>query len=288
MVEIMIDILKAIDLTGPLIAAAVLLTSIVVAFLAYRRGSLTGPASLTASLLSLALYLSGGLRMVFLLLTFFLSSTLLTHYRKREKNKIEEALHEKKGPRDTFQVIANGGAALAMSLLYAVFHREAFLLASVAALAASNADTWASELGVLSRQQPVYILSRHPVLAGLSGGVTRLGTTVALAGGFLISIVFGLLRLFDQLPFPTLLFQVASIGLAGFLGSLIDSVLGETLQALYTSQGDARLTERRSESGVANNLRHGWRWMTNDWVNLISSASASTLLLAVLLLLKIE
>jgi uncharacterized protein (TIGR00297 family) len=283
--DIVMDILKALGLTGPFMAAAVLLVSFVVAFLAYHRGSLTGPAALAASVLSLTLYLSGGLRMVFLLLVFFLSSTFLTHYRKRDKHLIEQDLHEKKGARDTFQVFANGGAALAMSLLNAAYHQDVFLIASAAALAASNADTWASELGLLSREKPVYILSRRPVQAGLSGGVTRVGTTAALAGGLFIGLVFGAMRLFDHLPLRTLLLQVALVTLTGFVGSLIDSILGESLQALYTTQANTSLTERRAEQGVANQLKHGWRWMTNDWVNLISSTGASVLLLVFLFLL---
>lgn len=284
MIGEMIDFLFKTGIFGLFMAAGVLLASFVVAFLAYRRGSLTGPAAVAASVLSLTLYLSGGLRMVFLLLVFFLSSTFLTHYRKRDKDQIEQELHEKKGARDTFQVFANGGAALAMSLLNVVFKQDVFLLASAAALAASNADTWASELGILSREKPVYILSRRPVLAGLSGGVTRFGTAAALAGGLFIGLVYGAMCLFDGLHFRTLLLQVALIALTGFAGSLIDSILGETVQALYTTKTSSGLTERRTEQGAANTLKHGWRWMTNDWVNLISSTGAALLLLVFLYL----
>lgn len=279
----MLDFLNALGLTGLVLGAGVLLVSFGVAILAYRRGSLTLPAAFSASILSLGFYLGGGLRMVFLLLVFFLSSTFLTHYRKREKQWIEKDLHEKKGPRDTFQVLANGGAALVMGLLYAAFRQDAYLLACAGALAASNADTWASELGVLSHQKPVYILSRRPVQAGLSGGVTRQGTSAALAGGLLIALVFGLLRIGDHLPGPVLLLQVCQVAATGFLGSLIDSILGETLQARYTRNADGQLTEIRLERGVTNRLQHGMRWMTNDWVNLASSTCAAAILLAVAL-----
>jgi uncharacterized protein (TIGR00297 family) len=263
-----------------------LLASAVIAFLAYRRRSLTATAALTAVFLAVGLYLTAGLTLLFLLLAFFLGSTGLTRYRKRDKAFLEQDLHEKTGARDALQVLANGGPALIMTILYAVFRHEAFFVASAGALAASNADTWASEIGVLSRREPVYILSRKPVQAGLSGGVSPLGTGAALAGGFWIALLFSLLRLPAELDLATRLWQLMLVGLTGFLGSVIDSVLGETLQALYVRPTDTHLTERPAESGQANRLRHGFRWLTNDWVNLLSASCAAGML-AVVLLLKI-
>lgn len=260
---------------GIAVAGMVLLGSAVVAYLAYRRRSLTGLAALTACGLSFGLYVTGGLRLVVLLLTFFAGSTVLTHYRQKDKDPIESEIHEKKGPRDTFQVIANGGPALLMGVLTAMTGQAAFLVGSVAALAASNADTWASELGVLSRHQPVYILSRRPVARGLSGGVTRLGTLAALSGGVFIALVYGLLHWSDPASGRTLVSDMAVIALAGLVGSTVDSILGETLQARYASSRLGRTTEKSSERGVANSLQHGLKWLNNDWVNLLSSTIAA-------------
>lgn len=287
-------------LTGYLLAGAVLMVSFVVSYLAWRRNSLTGPAALLAGIFAVGFYLSGGLRMVFLLLLFFLSSTLLTHYRKHDKHRIEKDLHEKKGARDSFQVIANGGPALVLSSLAAFVQssqsllRDGLLIAAAGALAASNADTWASELGVLSRKQPVYILSRQPVKAGLSGGVTSTGTLAALAGGTFIAIAFAILKISEWLfasarpsfsaTVSVLAIEVVLIALAGFLGSVIDSVLGETLQALYIHHTHQHLTEKPQDEGKSNILKRGWPWLTNDWVNLLSSLLAALILLAVLML----
>lgn len=257
------------------VAGAVLLGSAGVAYLAYRRRSLTGLAALTACGLSVGLYLTGGLRLVVLLLTFFAGSTVLTHYRQKDKDQIESEIHEKKGPRDTFQVIANGGPALLMGILTTVTGQSAFLVGSVAALAASNADTWASELGVLSHHQPVYILSRRPVARGLSGGVTRLGTLAALTGGVFIALVYGLLHWGDPASGLPLLSDMAVIALAGLIGSTVDSILGETLQARYTSARQGQMTEKSSEKGRSNALQHGLKWLNNDWVNLMSSTIAA-------------
>jgi uncharacterized protein (TIGR00297 family) len=256
-------------------AGTILLGSAVVSYLSYRRRWLTGQAALTACGLSVGLYLTGGLRLVVLLLTFFIGSTLLTHYRQKDKDQIEADVHEKKGPRDTFQVIANGGPALLMGILTAATGQTAFLVGSAAALAASNADTWASELGVLSRHQPVFILSRRPVAKGLSGGVTRLGTLAALSGGVFIALVYGLLHGGDTASGLPLVSDMAVIALAGLIGSTVDSVLGETVQARYASARPGHLTEKSSEQGRANSLQHGLKWLNNDWVNLLSSTIAA-------------
>lgn len=258
-----------------LTAGAVLLGSAGVAFAAYRRRSLTGLAAWTACGLSVGLYLTGGLRLVVLLLIFFVGSTALTHYRQRDKDRIESEIHAKKGPRDSFQVIANGGPALLMSVLALLTGQTAFLLGSAAALAASNADTWASELGVLSQHPPVYILSRRPVAAGLSGGVTRLGTLAALSGGLFIALVYGLLYWQGPAGSLSLLPDMAVITGAGLLGSTVDSILGETLQARYASDRHGQPTEISSEQGRANRLLHGLRWLNNDGVNLLSSTVAA-------------
>ena len=283
-------------ITGIVLAALVLLVSFTVSYLAWRRGSLTGPAALLASVFALGYYLSGGLKLVSLLLLFFLSSTVLTHYREHEKHRIEQDIHEKKGARDSFQVLANGGPALLMGALSSLASaasarlQAALLLAAAGALAASNADTWASELGVLSRRQPVYILSRRPVQTGLSGGVTRTGTLAALAGGFFIAFAYGVLNLTDFLtgdPLHTLQilsFEILLIAVAGFLGSVIDSILGETLQALYQHHSQHHLTEKPHEDGRPNRLKRGWRWLNNDWVNLLSSLLSAGILLVLALL----
>ncbi len=280
-------------LTGYFVAGGVLLVSFAVSYLAWRRGSLTAPAAWLAGVFAVVYYLTGGLPLVFLLLLFFLSSTLLTHHRKHDKHWIEKHLHEKKGPRDAFQVVANGGPALVMSSFSALFQnsyplvREGFLIAAIGALAASNADTWASELGVLSQRSPVYILSRRPVQAGLSGGVTRTGTLAALAGGMFIALAYGFLELIKGLfsfgfpDFQTLLLKIILIAAAGFLGSVIDSILGETVQALYTHHTHTHLTEKPHDDGKPNVLKRGWRWLNNDFVNLFSALLSATVLLSV-------
>ena len=62
--------------------------------------------------------------------------------------------------------------------------------------------------------------------------------------------------------------------IAGALGSVVDSVLGATVQAQYRAE-DGSLTERRQTGSVSNELVRGYRAVTNDTVNSLSSAAAA-------------
>src|SRR5262249_15057089 len=63
------------------------------------------------------------------------------------------------------------------------------LAAFVGAMATANADTWATEVGTLSTEEPRLITTGEPVAPGTSGGVTLLGTGAALAGAVSVGVV---------------------------------------------------------------------------------------------------
>lgn len=113
--------------------------------------------------------------------------------------------------------------------------------------AACMGDTLASELGILSRGQPRLVTNpTRTVPRGTNGGVSPLGLTVSALGGTLIGLVQAAslaIHYHFNNPFPTssttitppYLKLIALLTAAGFTGSLIDSVLGATLQqTLYS------------------------------------------------------
>ena len=138
------------------------------------------------------------------------------------------------------------------------------LAALVGALAEANADTWATELGVLARRLPRLITTGREVAAGTSGGITAQGTLAAAAGAALIGVLAALFRSQWAL-FP--------IGLlAGTAGALFDSLLGATVQGIYYSEARRRETERAiGIDGTPNRLLRGWRAIDNDVVNFAST-----------------
>ncbi|PNX97633.1 transmembrane protein 19-like [Trifolium pratense] len=98
----------------------------------------------------------------------------------------------------------------------------------------SNGDTWSSEIGVLSDDRPRLITTFKPVRKGTNGGVTKTGLLAAAAGGSVIGLSYVLLELLtvrcgsDRVAKQLLVIPVATI--AGLGGSIIDSLLGATLQ----------------------------------------------------------
>ncbi len=260
--------------TGFLIAS-------LVAFAAYRAHSLSGSGLLGATIVGTVIFGIGGWQWAVLLLTFFITSTGLTRAFKKRKRGLNEKF-SKSGQRDLGQVLGNGGLATLFAGLWFFFPGETWLWAAFAAsLAAVNADTWATELGVLNPYPPRLITNlSKTVEKGTSGGISFVGTLASLAGAGLIGI---LAVLFPPVPVSPSLGIL--ITLAGLSGSLFDSLLGATAQAMYHCPACDKETERHPlhTCGTQTTLKRGWPWLNNDWVNFACGAVGA--LLAVLFLL---
>jgi uncharacterized membrane protein len=166
-------------------------------------------------------------------------------------------------------LIAVGQSFTASPLL-----RETLQAGYVGALATATADTWATELGVLSTATPRLITTGKTTLPGTSGAITPLGTAAAASGAFSLGIVFWLLkrRTFWTLPVIALV--------SGLAGSLFDSLLGATCQAMYYCPTCQQETERRIHScGTPTQALRGLSWMDNDVVNFLATFVGSVLAL---------
>ncbi|MBI5653954.1 MAG: DUF92 domain-containing protein [Chloroflexi bacterium] len=241
------------------------LSAIIAAFACWR-GSLTRSGALGTIVIGTLVFGIGGFAWGVLLVAFFVTSSALSHYKERAKEPLAEKF-QKGHRRDLGQVLANGGVGALTAFAYAINPHPLFFVAFVGALATVNADTWATELGVLSKSPPRLITTGRVVAVGTSGGVTLLGTSIALCGALLIGIVAS--------PFSNLsILSIATI--SGLLGSLFDSLLGATVQAIYFCDRDQKETESRvHRCGRATRLMRGWWWLDNDGVNFLASALGS-------------
>lgn len=241
--------------------------------LAWRRGSLTGPAAVAGTLTGGGLVGAGGWWTGGLLVLFFLTSDGLTRLPDRG------GLAARSDRRNAHQVFANGGAALGAAALFALTGRTAWLGGAAGALASANADTWATEIGRRYGGAPRSIASGQPLPAGASGGVTPLGTTAALAGAMVIgaAAASGSRRGLFAAGVPARRVQIA-VTLAGLGGSLIDSALGATVQAVYRCPVCGAVTDHRIHQGHGpGNRQRGAGWITNDAVNALSTLAAALL-----------
>ena len=255
--------------------------ALAVALIGWRLRWLDRSGAWAAFGLGVVVFGLGGFSWSMVLLTFFFTSSLLSKLFKPRKNRAEK-FYAKGSQRDGGQVLANGGIAGVFVVLH-VFFPDAWApwVGFVAAFAAANADTWATELGVLARRSPVLISSREKVEIGTSGGITFMGTVAALAGSGLVSLVAWLLWPGDL---PGVGFGwVIFLTLTGLAGSLVDSWLGATLQTIYLCPVCQKETEKHPfhDCGTETTYLRGLKWLDNDWVNLFCVSSAALLAIVI-------
>ncbi len=249
-----------------------------IAYLAFRAKALNRSGAMVAAILGTIIFGLGGVGWAVLLLTFFISSSALSKIINRQKSDIGQNF-AKGSRRDAGQVMANGGTAGALALVFFIVQRinpqQAFLpllwVAFGASLAAANADTWATELGVFNPGQPILLTSFRHVPKGTSGAVSLVGSLAAVAGAGLVGLMAALAHLAGWAPegAPPPLSQWLLITTGGVLGAFIDSFLGATLQSVYYCSTCHKETERHPlhHCGTKTSLKRGLSWLNNDWVN---------------------
>jgi uncharacterized protein (TIGR00297 family) len=241
------------------------LFAILIAYLAHRAHSLNKSGAIAAAFTGTIIFGIGGWQWAILLLTFFITSSALSRAFKKRKQGLDEKF-SKGHERDAGQVFGNGGIAIAFVVLHFFFPNELWpWLGFAAALAAVNADTWATELGVLNPNPPRMITDLTKIVEkGTSGGISLIGTLASLAGSGLIGILAALLH-----PKPDAISIFFIVTLSGLAGSLFDSFLGATIQAMYYCPTDKKETEKHPLHTCGTPTVHirGWKWLDNDWVN---------------------
>ena len=253
--------------------------SMLVAYVAYKKKSLSMSGFWAATTIGSLMFYSGAFIDSFImwiaLIGFFITSSLLTKYRSNEKLKYTKS-HEKSGNRDYQQVLANGLLPLVFSIIAAPTGDIFYVIAGITTIATSTADTWASEIGILSKGKTLSLLTFKEVPQGTSGGVSMLGIIFSILGAGFIGTIFVINMSFQadwNIVLAALCFVVIAAG--GLLGSLIDSLLGVTLQARYQGLISGIITEKKRLESEATKLISGLGWMTNDMVNFLSSLTSS-------------
>ncbi len=257
-----------------------LILSLAIGGAAYWRRSLSASGVLGAAIIGTAITGFGGWVRGLVLIAFFVSSSLLSHYRDGRKADLAEKF-AKGSRRDLAQTLANGGVAAVLAVLIGLNGKgEAYPVLAFAfygVLATANADTWATELGVLARSRPRLVTTGRTVPVGTSGGVTAAGTLAALAGAAFIGITgFLLIQAAARLTTGAWLLNdwivIPIAAASGWVGAMADSMLGATAQAIYTCDRCGVETERTTHRcGAATRLTRGWRWLDNDGVNFLAS-----------------
>ncbi len=256
-----------------------------IAYLAHRAHALNRSGGMAAAVLGTIVFGLGGPGWALVLLTFFFSSSALSKFFNAKKAAAGKEF-AKGSNRDAGQVAANGAVAGIFTMVFVILRQQfpenpdlSFLWVGFAAsLAGANADTWATELGILNPRQPILLTTFRRVPQGTSGGVSLVGSLAALSGSALVGLVAVLVGALGWAPVMSTpawgLFII--IAGAGFLGSFVDSFLGATLQAVYRCPACEKETEKHPlhTCGTATERARGLPWLTNDWVNTACTLSA--------------
>jgi uncharacterized protein (TIGR00297 family) len=235
--------------------------------LAARRMHALSLGGVVAAIVGGATAVAAGWAWGALLIAYFLVSIALSRLRGDEKAARTGDVVAKGGARDAFQVVANGGlfafSALAAAALAPASAARTLTAAALGALAASAADTWATEIGSLAVRPPRSILTWRPVPPGTSGGVNLPGMLAMAAGAGFVALAGRALSI--EVP-------VVAVMVGGVLGAIADSVVGATLQDRRWCDTCQVGTERAMHGcGTATRHAGGLAAIDNDLVNLIAT-----------------
>jgi uncharacterized protein (TIGR00297 family) len=212
---------------------AALAITAVFALLAWLAGGVNPSGALAGSAVAFIMAIRD-LRVFLALLVVFAVTLAATRVGYARKQQLRAA--EPPGGRTAAQAMANLGiAALVVALA-----PPGWPVLALAALAEAAADTGSSEIGMALPGKTVLINTWRSVPPGTDGGLSLFGTLAAVLGAAAVAVA----ALMSGLVSPR---QAIVVTVAGFLGTLVDSLLGGLL-------------ERRG-------------WLNNDLVNLLSTAA---------------
>jgi len=217
------------------------------------------------------------------LLAFLVSSSRASKYKKAGA---------KGDQRSLLQVFCTGGTATWLAVLYLLDvgsadlpvdfrlnYRSSWLgMGVLGAFSCCTGDAFASALGSrLANDGDVFLITTfEKVPKGTNGGVSFIGLASSLIGGLVIGVAYfmGILMSVSQVA-PCQLLVILVGGLGGLLGSLLDSLIGATLQFSGKDVKTGEIVEVAREGVVPIS---GKMVLDNNSVDLISSILTALIL----------
>ncbi len=249
--------------------------SILIVFISVRFKFLNIEGALSTFLLALFIYGFGEWKWTLPIFVFFILSSLLSKLSGRSKKSSMTKGRTKGSERDMMQVFANGGLALITITLNFLYPSDTWYLIFLVSLSVSMTDTWSTEIGTWLGKKTFLITTLKTVEKGESGGVSFTGTIGGVFGSILV-ISSGLI--FVNLTVELFILLV----ILGSAGSLIDSILGATMQAKYYCSACQSKVELKTHCNQSAEFRSGLSLMNNDSVNFISVLIVSIIFFIIL------
>jgi uncharacterized protein (TIGR00297 family) len=197
--------------------------NVVVAWFAYRAGSVTKAGAIAGAVIGIVIAVSTGAAGWFLLGATFAAASISSKLGVRRKTLLGIA-EERGGRRGAGNAIANTGFAAAAAWLSSVtYAHDHALVAFAAALVAAGSDTVASEIGKAWGESTYLVPTLRRVKPGTSGGISLEGTAAGIASAALLG---GLAVLLGIVP-PVALVPIV---LGATIASYAESLFGATLE----------------------------------------------------------
>lgn len=249
-------------------------------------------AILVGTLISLS-----GFEYFVVLASFFVSSSKATNIHKQIKIKLLGKTYIKDKRRNAIQVFSKSlFPSIICLIIYKKYGCGMNLFNSTANdknklfldglfigfFESANADTWASELGIGSNYLPILIINGFKTVPkGINGAISSYGTICSILGGLFISVIvvicnifrLGILK-FDKVIILISIKVIVIGGIIGFIGSLIDSLLGQTVQLTIYNATKQCVIEKENEREAKENgdelKYYGKDILNNSGVNTIT------------------
>lgn len=242
------QLLASVAITNPWLVGILLNTTLAGIGLLSRQTLLTPAGIYHAWLLGILIWGTLGWQGYLVVMVYFLvgSGVTLIGMATKKAAGIAEKREGARGPENVWGSALTGAVCALLTLLLPK-GREVLLVAFVASFSTKLSDTCASEVGKAYGRRTFLITTLQPVPRGTEGAVSLEGTLAGLLGAALIAVLGWGLGLIGVIAVPICIF-------AAFLGNLVESIVGATLQERYT-------------------------WLSNEVANVINTATGALLAL---------
>lgn len=187
--------------------------------LSYLSEKIDLPGSIAGGFIAMGIFLGGGFMLLGLLLVFFVLGSLVSHWKKFEKQKLGLA-QEDDGRRSVIHAVSNGGIAGICGLLAWLLpsHQDILVAMTAGSLAAATSDTLSSELGNVYGKRFFNILTLKTDTRGKDGVISLEGSLAGLTGSLVIALLFYVTHEYS--------WDACWVFTGGILGNITDSLLG--------------------------------------------------------------
>ncbi len=259
-------------------AVIVLILALTLVVITVKKAAFTLPAAIVAAAILMIAKFSADDAGIYIVLAAYGAIFIVDVIVGKKSEKITGEINKKSGARGVTQVLVNASAAVVALVLKMILGGDEWVVVYAVALTECLADSLASDVGVLSKSDPIDLCRFHRIPRGLSGGVSLLGTLAALAGCVFMSVFTVIFFGFNPKYFLSIL-------VLPMIGVTLDSVLGSLLQAKYVCRVCARPTEKPIHCDQPSLHAGGLKFITNNAVNLISNVVTAAVAVLVLIIL---